>query len=65
MHPVALFYHNLPMCGRYRLSRRKQLVEECFDCGPVEATAFGVVVRIEQVLIQSPLPCHALSRQVY
>ena len=22
------------MCGRYRLSRRKQLVEECFDCGP-------------------------------
>jgi putative SOS response-associated peptidase YedK len=23
--------HNLPMCGRYRLSRRKQLVEEYFD----------------------------------
>jgi putative SOS response-associated peptidase YedK len=23
--------HNLPMCGRYRLSRRKQLVEEHFD----------------------------------
>ena len=22
--------HNLPMCGRYRLSRRKQLVEEHF-----------------------------------
>jgi putative SOS response-associated peptidase YedK len=22
---------NLPMCGRYRLSRRKQIVEECFD----------------------------------
>jgi len=22
------------MCGRYRLSRRKQLVEEYFDCGP-------------------------------
>jgi hypothetical protein len=23
--------HNLPMCGRYRLSRRKQLIEEHFD----------------------------------
>jgi hypothetical protein len=23
--------NNLPMCGRYRLSRRKQLVEEYFD----------------------------------
>jgi hypothetical protein len=22
--------HNLPMCGRYRLSRRKQLIEEYF-----------------------------------
>jgi putative SOS response-associated peptidase YedK len=22
--------HNLPMCGRYRLSRRKQIVEEHF-----------------------------------
>jgi len=26
-------YPNLPTCGRYRLSRRKQLVEEYFDCG--------------------------------
>jgi putative SOS response-associated peptidase YedK len=26
--------HNFPMCGRYRLSRRKELVEECFDCRP-------------------------------
>ena len=25
------FCHNLPMCGRYRLSRRKQIVEEYFD----------------------------------
>jgi putative SOS response-associated peptidase YedK len=25
------------MCGRYRLSRRKQLVEEYFDCGSYEA----------------------------
>jgi len=24
--------HNLLMCGRYRLSRRKQVVEEYFDC---------------------------------
>lgn len=23
--------HNLPMCGRYRLSRRKQVIEEYFD----------------------------------
>jgi SOS response associated peptidase (SRAP) len=23
-------YHNLPMCGRYRLPRRKQLIEEYF-----------------------------------
>jgi putative SOS response-associated peptidase YedK len=24
------------MCGRYRLSRRKQIVEEYFDCGSDE-----------------------------
>ena len=24
--------HNLRMCGRYRLSRRKQIIEEHFDC---------------------------------
>jgi hypothetical protein len=24
-------WHNLPMCGRYRLSRRKQIIEEHFD----------------------------------
>jgi putative SOS response-associated peptidase YedK len=24
------------MCGRYRLSRRKQIIEEQFDCGPWE-----------------------------
>src|SRR5438445_11930314 len=24
-------WHNLAMCGRYRLSRRKQIVEEYFD----------------------------------
>lgn len=23
--------HNLPMCGRYPLSRRKQIIEEHFD----------------------------------
>jgi len=27
-------WHNLPVCGRYRLSRRKQLVEEYFDSAP-------------------------------
>src|SRR5438270_5446050 len=24
--------HNFPICGRYRVSRREQLVEEYFDC---------------------------------
>jgi putative SOS response-associated peptidase YedK len=24
------------MCGRYRLSRRKQIIEEHFDCDPWE-----------------------------
>src|SRR3984893_9473765 len=24
-------WHNFPMCGRYKLSRRKQVVEEYFD----------------------------------
>jgi putative SOS response-associated peptidase YedK len=28
--------NNFPMCGRYRLSRRKQVVEEYFDTAPVE-----------------------------
>jgi putative SOS response-associated peptidase YedK len=28
---LLVICHNLPMCGRYRLSRRKQLVEEYFD----------------------------------
>src|ERR1039458_9490531 len=28
--------HHLPMCGRYKLSRRKQIVEEYFDCGSDE-----------------------------
>ena len=26
--------HNLPMCGRYRLSRRKQIIEEYFGSAP-------------------------------
>jgi hypothetical protein len=26
-HPIC---HNFPMCGRYRLSRRKQIIEEHF-----------------------------------
>jgi putative SOS response-associated peptidase YedK len=29
--------YNLLMCGRYRLSRRKQLVEEYFDAGSDES----------------------------
>src|SRR5208282_6469208 len=33
----SLICHNLPMCGRYRLSRRKQLVEEYFETGSDES----------------------------
>ncbi|MGC2198454.1 MAG: SOS response-associated peptidase [Terriglobales bacterium] len=29
-------YNNVPMCGRYRLSRRKQIIEEYFGCDPWE-----------------------------
>jgi len=29
---TGVICHNLPMCGRYRLSRRKQIIEEYFDC---------------------------------
>jgi putative SOS response-associated peptidase YedK len=32
MRTASVICHNLPMCGRYRLSRRKQIVEEYFDC---------------------------------
>jgi hypothetical protein len=28
---TVVLCHNLPMCGRYRLSRRKQIVEEYFE----------------------------------
>jgi putative SOS response-associated peptidase YedK len=32
---LVSFCDNFPnMCGRYRLSRRKQIIEEHFDCGP-------------------------------
>jgi putative SOS response-associated peptidase YedK len=31
LHPIC---HNLSMCGRYRLSRRKQIVEEYFESAP-------------------------------
>ena len=27
----GLLCHNFPVCGRYRLSRRKQIIEEHFD----------------------------------
>src|SRR5208337_4750919 len=30
-HLAKPICHNLPMCGRYRLSRRKQLVQEYFE----------------------------------
>jgi putative SOS response-associated peptidase YedK len=31
MRPARPICHNLPVCGRYRLSRRKQVVDEYFD----------------------------------
>src|SRR5208282_4992681 len=34
MRSVRPICHNLLVCGRYRLSRRKQLVEEYFDSAP-------------------------------
>jgi len=27
----GLLCHNFPVCGRYRLSRRKQIIEDHFD----------------------------------
>jgi putative SOS response-associated peptidase YedK len=33
---VGSICHNLPMCGRYRLSRRKQVIEEYFDSAPCD-----------------------------
>jgi putative SOS response-associated peptidase YedK len=33
-HCGYMICHNLPMCGRYRLSRRKQIVEEYFESAP-------------------------------
>ncbi|MBZ5616986.1 MAG: SOS response-associated peptidase [Acidobacteriia bacterium] len=36
MQNATLICNNFLMCGRYRLSRRKQVVEEYFDTAPVE-----------------------------
>src|SRR6202051_116459 len=36
MQNATLVCNNFLMCGRYRLSRRKQVVEEYFDTAPVE-----------------------------
>ena len=36
MQNLTLICNNFLMCGRYRLSRRKQLVEEYFDSAPME-----------------------------
>lgn len=36
MQKATLICNNFLMCGRYRLSRRKQVVEEYFDTAPVE-----------------------------
>ena len=34
--PLTAIWHNFSVCGRYRLSRRKQLVAEYFDAIPGE-----------------------------
>ena len=36
MQKTTLICNNFLMCGRYRLSRRKQVVEEYFDSAPME-----------------------------
>ena len=36
MQNATLICNTFLMCGRYRLSRRKQVVEEYFDTAPVE-----------------------------
>jgi len=36
MQNATLICNNFLVCGRYRLSRRKQVVEEYFDAAPVE-----------------------------
>jgi hypothetical protein len=33
---IPICHNRLVMCGRYRLSRRKQIIEEHFDCGSGE-----------------------------
>ena len=63
-HQSALICHNLPMCGRYRLSRRKQTIEEHFDTAPWDdsrslaarslPTATMVVVSNAPPILQSP-----------
>jgi hypothetical protein len=46
-HRQPSICHNFSMCGRYRLSRRKQLVEEYFGAGPDPAgQGFDIYVSI-------------------
>src|SRR5580698_823796 len=58
--------HNLHMCGRYRLSRRKQLVEEYFDAIPGEeewAPRYNIApTQPVPVIRQNPKePCREMS----
>src|ERR1022692_5337118 len=39
LHDAFPICHNLPVCGRYRLSRRKQVIEEYFDASGEEEWA--------------------------
>src|ERR1700722_9386310 len=51
-HPIC---HNFPMCGRYRLSRRKQIVEAHFS-------SFSSVSGGEDWTLATILPLLSLSR---
>ena len=53
MPNATLICNNFLMCGRYRLSRRKQVVEEYFDSAPMEMTGIPDTT--------SPLPRMSLS----
>jgi hypothetical protein len=43
------------MCGRYRLSRRKQIIEECFEAAPA-AEFYGMAkgeIKKEWIVLKS------------
>jgi hypothetical protein len=59
MRPIC---HNLPMCGRYRLSRRKQMIEEYF--GSVSGEGDGTP-RCSAMSVQTALRSTGINSQGY